>query len=149
MRPSTLLRSLPKVERPPLLDIRNATFFKHPPTPSSPSEPLFTNLSFQIPSFPQPAQSWAILGSTAEIRTNFLEALRGNLYCVPPTARSYPYLNSDELLQKDARLRALGNAIGYVGFDAERGPATLRGAYLSARYESHREISDFKLADYL
>jgi ATPase subunit of ABC transporter with duplicated ATPase domains len=83
------------------------------------------------------------------VRTRFLEVLRGNLHCEPSSARSYPYLNSDEILQKDPRLGNLQKAIGYVGFDAERGPATLRGAYLSARYESHREISDFKLADYL
>ncbi|KKY35420.1 putative p-loop containing nucleoside triphosphate hydrolase protein [Diaporthe ampelina] len=48
--------------------------------------------------------------------------------------------------------RSANKAIQYVGFDAEKsggglGPAT--SAYLSARYESRREITDFSLKDYL
>lgn len=53
---------------------------------------------------------------------------------------------------KDHRLRIPGRAFQYVGFDGERGglggPGT-RGAYLSARYESRREETDFLLLDYL
>ncbi|KAG8167230.1 hypothetical protein KVR01_002919 [Diaporthe batatas] len=47
---------------------------------------------------------------------------------------------------------AASKAIQYVGFDTDKsggglGPAT--SAYLSARYESRREITDFSLKDYL
>ncbi|KAK5136588.1 hypothetical protein LTR08_002602 [Meristemomyces frigidus] len=45
------------------------------------------------------------------------------------------------------------HAIKYVGFDAERGSTvggtSVRGAYLSARYESRREETDFTVHDYL
>jgi ABC-type molybdenum transport system ATPase subunit/photorepair protein PhrA len=150
MRPSILLRAASRADpRPPIVDIKHATFYRHPPTSTTPAEPLFKDLSFSLGSFPRPAQSWAIVGSDAEVRTNLLEAIRGNLHCTPVNARSYPYLSTDELKSKDPRLRSLQNAIGFVGFDAERGPATLRGAYLSARYESHREETDFTLKDYL
>jgi ABC-type molybdenum transport system ATPase subunit/photorepair protein PhrA len=43
--------------------------------------------------------------------------------------------------------------VKYVGFDAERGTGVsgtnVRGAYLSARYESRREETDFTVLDYL
>lgn len=44
-------------------------------------------------------------------------------------------------------------AVKYVGFDAEQGfgggSSVTTAAYLSARYESHREITDFSLQDFL
>ena len=73
------------------------------------------------------------------------DILRGQHVCIPPTARSYPYLNSPDVEKKDARLRNPSHAIQYVGFDAERGGlqgASTKGAYMSARYESMREVTD-------
>ena len=78
--------------------------------------------------------------------------LRGQHLCFPPSARSYPYLSSDEIAAKDHRLRVPARAFQYVGFNGERGGlggAGTRGAYLSARYESRREETDFLLLDYL
>jgi hypothetical protein len=71
-----------------------------------------------------------------------LQILRGQFICDPPTARSYPYL-----LEQDASLRLPERAIGYVGFDAEA--KAFGGAYLSARYESMVEETDFSVERYL
>lgn len=80
-----------------------------------------------------------------------MQALRGRLLCEPPTARSYPYLSTDAVSK---RLRTPQRAIQYVGFDAEAmggglGGSVATSAYLSARYESRREITDFSLRDFL
>lgn len=71
--------------------------------------------------------------------------------CFPPAARSYPYLSSEEISKKDHKLRDPHRAIQYVGFGGEglgSGQGT-RGAYLSARYESRREETDFSVLNYL
>ena len=54
--------------------------------------------------------------------------------------------------KRDLRLRNPAKAIQYVGFGGKGdklGQADTRGAYLAARYESRREITDFSLEDYL
>jgi ABC-type sugar transport system ATPase subunit len=84
--------------------------------------------------------------------TNFLEVLRGAHLCLPPAARTFPYLASDEIDKKDHRLRVPSRAIQYVGFNAGKGQSMgggIRGAYLSARYESHREETDWSVLQYL
>ena len=143
--------------RPPIIKIENATFYRQHPSSSTdhaaaPNPPLFPGLSFSLPSFPSKPQYWSILGPSNSGKTTFLEVLRGQHLCFPPGARSYPYLSSDEIAAKDHRLRVPGRAIQYVGFSGERGglggPGT-RGAYLSARYESRREETDFILLDFL
>jgi ABC-type molybdenum transport system ATPase subunit/photorepair protein PhrA len=52
------------------------------------------------------------------------------------------------------RLKAPNRAVQYVGFDAEQGGlggggSVTTSAYLSARYESRRELTDFSLEQYL
>ncbi|KAI9797144.1 MAG: hypothetical protein M1833_005659 [Piccolia ochrophora] len=95
---------------------------------------------------------WAVIGPSSSGKTAFLDILRGRHLCFPPNARSFPYLSTDEIERKDHRLRVPDRALQYVGFSGEQhglsGPDT-RGAYLSARYESRREDSDFSLFDYL
>ncbi|TKA77264.1 hypothetical protein B0A49_03502 [Cryomyces minteri] len=154
-----------------LVDIGNATFYRHhpstlvsqsqPPLPlhSAASQeahadnpPLFPGLTFSLPAFSKPAQIWSVLGLSSLARTAFLRVLQGHYLCFPPTARAYPYLSSDAIATKDPRLRSLGHAVQYVGFDAERGGlggTNIQGAYLSARYESRTEDTDFSLLDYL
>jgi len=152
---------------PPLISITNGTFYRqHPLSQSPPKEntteespakvdanpPLFPGLDFTIPSFSEPKQHWSILSKNSAVRTTFLQILRGQHICLPPTARSYPYLSTEDIAKKDSRLRSPSHAIQYVGFDAERGPASgrgMRGAYMSARYESRKEETDFSLRDYL
>ena len=85
-------------------------------------------------------------------KTTFLEILRGSHLCFPPIARSFPYLSSDEIEAKDHRLRTPFRAIQYVGFNAGKGQGLgggIRGAYLSARYESRREDDDWSVLQYL
>lgn len=147
--------------RPPIIRISNATFYRHHPNsipPSSPASthhahlnpPLFKNLTFTLPSQPASPQNWAIVGPSLSGKTSFLQLLRGSLLSIPPTARSYPYLSTTEVPH---RLRNPARAIQYVGFDPAGlgggGGAAATTSYLSARYESRREATDFSLLDFL
>lgn len=132
--------------------ITNGTFYRRHPASklehdAAPNPPLFPDLSLSLPSFATPNQHWAILSPSSNIRTAFLQILRGQLLCFPPTARSFPYLLTEEINSKNPKLRFPERAIEYVGFDVERKP--FGGAYLSARYESRVEETDFTLAHYL
>jgi ABC-type multidrug transport system ATPase subunit len=73
-----------------------------------------------------------------------LQILRGQLICDPPTARSHPYLLEET---GDLSRRLPERAIEYVGFDVES--KAFGGAYLSARYESYVEETDFSVERYL
>jgi hypothetical protein len=142
---------------PPLISIKNGTFYRTYPSTDTTSQtnnpPLFPDLSFILPSKPesknQQPQNWAILGSTG--RTALLNILRGQYIAVPPNARTYPYLSTKEITAKNPRLQYPRNAIQYVGFSGEGSQATggTRGAYLSARYESLREDTDWTVRQYL
>lgn len=144
---------------PPLIRIQNGTFYRNYPSEESQelNPPLFPNFNFVLPSKPDVAQGsekkelqhWAVIGSTG--RTALLDILRGQYISIPPNARSYPYLSTDEIAAKEPRLRYPGNAIQYVGFSGEGSQATggTRGAYLSARYESLREDTDWTVRQYL
>ncbi|KAJ4312621.1 hypothetical protein N0V94_007348 [Neodidymelliopsis sp. IMI 364377] len=138
----------------PIVRIANGTFFRHHPDSrpapgqdALPNAPLFPDLNLSLPSFSTPNQHWAILSPSSNIRTAFLQLLRGQFLCFPPTARTYPYLLSPEIAEKNPRLRYPDQAIEYVGFDVER--KAFGGAYLSARYESLKEEGDFTLKRYL
>jgi ABC-type molybdenum transport system ATPase subunit/photorepair protein PhrA len=138
----------------PIVKISNGTFYRqHPSTDPAPGQDvvpnpaLFPNLDLQLPSFSTPNQHWAILSPSSTIRTTFLQILRGQLLCFPPTARTYPFLLSAEVAQQNLNLRYPERAIEYVGFDVER--KSFGGAYLSARYESLKEETDFTLQRYL
>ncbi|KAF9694463.1 hypothetical protein EKO04_007521 [Ascochyta lentis] len=138
----------------PIVNIANGTFYRHHPESKPipgqdalPNPPLFPDLSLSLPSFATPNQHWAILSPSSNIRTAFLQVLRGQFLCFPPTARTHPYLLSPEIAEKNPRLRYPDQAIEYVGFDVER--KAFGGAYLSARYESLKEEGDFTLKRYL
>jgi ABC-type molybdenum transport system ATPase subunit/photorepair protein PhrA len=141
--------------RSPIIHISNGVFYRHHPSStigtSQSNPPLFKNLQFDIPSFSSDPQHWAILGPSSSGKTTFLQILRGQLLCFPALARSYPYLNSDDIEARDHRLRDPYRAIQYVGFGEQEalGNHGTRGAYLSARYESRREIDDFSVLNYL
>ncbi|EEP79868.1 conserved hypothetical protein [Uncinocarpus reesii 1704] len=143
------------VSAPPLVQITRATFYREYPTPELPQKgnlPIYPDLSFILPSkasSPKELQHWAIVGSSGKAK--FLDVLRGRYICIPPAARSYPYLATEEIDGKDHRLRFPGFAIKHVGFngDAKRASGGVRGAYLSARYESLREETDFTVLQYL
>lgn len=139
--------------RAPIIRIANGTFYRHHPkaTSSHPNPPLFSDLTFEVPSSSPTPRNWCIVGPSLSGKTTLLQALRGRFICDPPTARSYPYLSSDAVSK---RLRTPTKAVQYVGFDAETmggglGSSVATSAYLSARYESRREITDFSLRDFL
>lgn len=140
--------------RPPIVEINNGTFYRHHPNShhatGHTNPALFERLKFEIPSLPENEKYWAILGASSSGKTTLLQILRGGLLCLPPTARSYPYLSSD-ITSKDYQSRTPSKAIKYVGFDGEQGLGSQapKSAYLSARYESRREDTDFSLSDYL
>ena len=146
MRPSFPLRT-------PIIRISNATFYRHHPNSQSshPNPALFTDLTFELPSSTKEAvPKWCIVGPSLSGKSTLLQILRGRLLSQPPTARSFPYLSSDAI---SARLKNPQRAIRYVGFDAESLGGGLGLAstdtYMSARYESRREKTDFSLRDYL
>ncbi|KAH0496976.1 hypothetical protein TgHK011_004314 [Trichoderma gracile] len=148
-----MIRNIPPSARAPIIRIANGTFYRHHPNSHSAhaNPALFKNLSFELPSSTPQPHNWCVVGPSLSGKTTFLQVLRGRLICEPPTARSYPYLSSDAV---PSRLRTPSKAIQYVGFDAEQGAGGLGGAvttsaYLSARYESRREITDFSLRDFL
>jgi ABC-type molybdenum transport system ATPase subunit/photorepair protein PhrA len=142
--------------RYPIIKISNGVFYRHHPSSvfgsAQTNPPLFSNLNFELPSFSSEPEYWAVLGPSSSGKTTFLQILRGQHLCFPPLARSFPYLSSDEIERKDHSLRDPNRAIQYVGFGGEQGALssqTTKGAYLSARYESRREIDDFSVINYL
>ncbi|KAK6220247.1 ABC transporter [Colletotrichum tabaci] len=136
---------------PSILRIANGTFYRRHPNAHStqPNPPLFSDLSFELPSFAETKNHWCIIGPSLSGKTTLLQVLRGQHLAIPPTARAYPYLSTDKV---PARLRSANRAIQYVGFDGEQGGALggpTTSAYLAARYESRRENTDFSLRDFL
>ncbi|KAL2044324.1 hypothetical protein N7G274_003029 [Stereocaulon virgatum] len=110
---------------------------------------MFPGLKFSFPAQFTFPENWAVIGPSNAGKTTFFEILRGHHLSIPPTARSFPHLSSEAA---NLRYRSPARAIKYLGFDDERGGAGklgTRGAYLSARYESHREDTDFTVLDYL
>lgn len=157
-------RRLPVFPRPystqpnePIVSIYNAVFYRQHPTATAqdvPSNPaIFPNLTFEVPSSSPNPQHWAVIGPSSTGKTTFFEILRGQHLCFPPTARSFPYLSTPAIERKDHRLRVPSYAIQYVGFSGKYGgglrSGSTTGAYLSARYESRREDTDFSVLDYL
>ena len=145
--------------RLPIVKIENATFYRRFPNHQEKNEDahnlkIFPNLTFSIPPEPIPnqknePQNWAIIGPSSSGKTTFLQVLRGQHLCFPPTARSFPHLSSSDVPH---HLRSPANAIRHAGFDGGRSPlggSSTRGSYLSARYESRREETDYSLLDYL
>jgi ABC-type molybdenum transport system ATPase subunit/photorepair protein PhrA len=138
----------------PIVKITKGSFYRqHPSTKPAPGQDVVTNpavlsnLSLQLPSHAIPNQHWAILSPSSTVRTAFLQILRGQYICFPPTARTHPYLSEPSVAKQNPNLRYPERAIEYVGFDVER--KSMGGAYLSARYESLKEETDFTLQRYL
>lgn len=155
-------RTIPSINN--IIQIHNGSFYRqHPGAATSaavkhPNRPLFADLNFSLPALPlrrdtsngKEQQHWVVIGSGGT--TTFLDILRGAHICIPPNARSFPYLSSDDIEAKDHRLRSPSRAIQYVGFNSGRGLGSggdFRASYLSARYESRREDTDWSVLQYL
>jgi ABC-type molybdenum transport system ATPase subunit/photorepair protein PhrA len=138
--------------RPPIISIKNGTFFRHHPNSThaaaSANPPLFEKLDFELPSFAEEGQYWSIIGPSSAGKTTLLQILRGKHLCIPASSRAFPFL---ERQQNGRGLRTSDQAIKQVGFDGEQGLGAQapQSAYLSARYESRREDTDFSVLDYL
>ena len=147
-----------------IIQIQNGTFYRQHPGATDSSafqdfnSAIFPNLYFSLPAFPlrrdasngKEQQHWAIIGASGT--PTFLQILRGAHICVPPSSRTYPYLSSEDIEAKDRRLRSPSRAIQFVGFTASTGQGLssgIRGSYLSARYESRREDTDWSVLQYL
>ncbi|KAL8645130.1 MAG: hypothetical protein Q9210_006881, partial [Variospora velana] len=151
------VRSLSTESSKPIISIKDAVFYRqHPATISQDAQsnsPLFPKLTFELPSSAPIPKHWAVIGPSSAGKTTFFEILRGQHLCFPPTARSFPYLSRPDIGREAIRSRVPSQAIQYVGFAGKyggglRGGSTA-GAYLSARYESRREDTDFSVLDYL
>ncbi|KAI1383630.1 P-loop containing nucleoside triphosphate hydrolase protein [Hypoxylon trugodes] len=135
--------------RPPVINIANGTFYRHHPGTNSihPNPALFKDLNFTLPSTTDQPTHWYVVGPSLSGKTTFLQLLRGSHLCFPPAARSYPYLSTDAVPH---RLRVPHKAVQYVGFNNDGFSSSITtSAYLSARYESKRENTDFSLRDFL
>ncbi|KAJ5179415.1 hypothetical protein N7492_002625 [Penicillium capsulatum] len=138
----------------PIVSINKGTFYRQYPTENNAASnpPLFPNLKFKIISDIQDQRKkthWAVIGPSA--RTEFLNIIRGQHIVIPPSGRTYPLLGNKKLLKENPAWGLVENAIHYVGFNGEGSNAIggTRGAYLSARYESLREETDWTLEQYL
>ncbi|KAK5947471.1 hypothetical protein PMZ80_001621 [Knufia obscura] len=156
------LAKKPAYNIPNIINLENATFFKEHPSSigsAASNPPIFKNLNFHLEATQrkdvgQPVKvypHWAVIGTSP---TPFLNALKGDYICDPPNARTYPYLSSKEIRKRDPRLAVPSRAIQYVGFNNASSsglaaPGGVRGAYLSARYESRREETDWSVSQYL
>ncbi|PFH58388.1 hypothetical protein XA68_13729 [Ophiocordyceps unilateralis] len=109
-----------------------------------------SNISFELPWHSDSPCNWCVVGPAYSGKTSFLRGLRGELLCRPSTARSYPHLSRGNV---PARLRDPQVAIRYVGFNSGQaalgGEGNVRGSYMSARYESKRDATDFSLREFL
>lgn len=153
--PSVLLRSTNITQsrnKPPVIQIVDASFYKNHHSRNGSSPPLLlSKISFNLPSSSRNPEFWAVISASTTGKTSFLEILRGLHICVPPNARSYPYLSTRDIAFKNPHLQTPARAIRYVGFSdaTSTSGSGIRGAYLSARYESRRESTDYSLRDYL
>ena len=141
---------------PPIIQLDDATFYRQYPTstvdhdPANP--PIFPRTTIALPSSTSVPQYWAVIGPSNSGKTTFLEILRGQHVCIPPTARSYPYLSDPNTVLRNHASRSPSAAIHYLGFGDQGGvlgSLRIKGAYMSARYESRKEATDFSVMDYL
>ena len=150
------LKHLETAITPPIIQLEDATFYRQYPAsavendPANP--PIFPRTTFALPSSTSIQQYWAVIGPSNAGKTTFLEVLRGQHVCIPPTARSYPYLSDRNTVFRNHASRSPSAAIHYVGFGDQGGVLgsfKMKGAYMSARYESRKEETDFSVMDYL
>lgn len=152
---------IPK-DTPELVAIKRGTFYKEYPSSlnagssSTANPPLFRRLYFKLEATPEhligtpvATRHYAVIGANT---TPFLRLIQGDYICTPSSARTYPYLSSDQIPEEKSYLRLPSRAIKYVGFNSKTpndAPGGVKGAYLSARYESRREETDWSLRQYL
>ena len=142
----------------PVIRIENGTFYREYPSTTNQdaasNHAMFPGLTWSFPAATGEStqQHWAVIGSSTSGKTTFFEIIRGQHLCLPPAARSFPYLSTESLRREIPRYGDVQRAIQYLGFDEEKGgvgKSGARGAYVGARYESRREATDFPVVDFL
>ena len=154
--PHLLNSSTKRPNAPPVVQIDNATFYRQYPSDGGQDKlwnpPMFPGLRWSLQSGSASQQHWAVIGPSNAGKTTFLEILLGRHISVPPKARSFPFLSQPHSGANDHPIHNLHRAIKYVGFDDQRSGSRIssaRGAYMSARYESRREATDYSVIDFL
>ena len=154
--PHLLDVSIKRSGPPSIVQIDNATFYRQYPSDGTQDKlwnpPIFPGLRWSLPSKPDSQQHWAVIGPSNAGKTTFLEILLGRHISIPPNARSFPFLSQARSKANDRPIHSLDRAIQYVGFDDQRSGSRIssaRGAYMSARYESRREDTDYSVIDFL
>lgn len=106
--------------------------------------------SFKVRQHVRERKAWAVIGANP---TAFLNVLKGDYIAIPSSARTYPYLASEEIATSRPHLSVPARALQYVGFDnvdnARGASSGVQAAYMSARYESRVEETDWTLEQYL
>ncbi|RKF58717.1 putative ABC transporter ATP-binding protein [Erysiphe neolycopersici] len=139
----------------PIIKVVNGTFFRNYPNSnygcSQIKNLLFSNLNFNLKISSEIKEHWAIVGPSSSGKTSLLEILNGEHICIPPTARSFPYLEEKAKHPNNNIYFNPLRAIQLVKFNSNHGLESqiTKGSYFSARYESRREDTDLCLHDYL
>ncbi|KAK6523561.1 hypothetical protein TWF281_001542 [Arthrobotrys megalospora] len=125
----------------PLIRILNSTFQR---TSGGPT--FFPNLNFTIQSITStPAakpQRWSIIGPSNSGKSTFLQVLQGSHICTPLVGRTYPALTD--------KRKYPASAIALVDFSAQGAfGESVKGEYMSSRYESRRGATDLTLRQWL
>ncbi|RVD87828.1 uncharacterized protein DFL_002036 [Arthrobotrys flagrans] len=125
----------------PLIRIVNSTFQR---TTNGPT--FFPNLNFTLQSITSTPitkpQRWSIIGPSNSGKSTFLQALQGSHICTPIVGRTYPALTDKK--------KYPASSIALVDFSA-RGAfgESVKGEYMSSRYESRRGATDLTLRQWL
>ena len=99
LRPCTDNTGSASGRRLPIVEIKDASFYRQHCSRDNISNPvIFPGLNFTLPSNPEKPQYWSIISPSSLGKTTFLEILSGQHLCFPPTARSYPYLKGNTIL---------------------------------------------------
>ncbi|KAK6498961.1 hypothetical protein TWF481_011532 [Arthrobotrys musiformis] len=126
----------------PLIRIINSTFQR---TTNGPH--FFPNLNFTLQSINSKTpiikpQRWSIIGPSNSGKSTFLQVLQGSHVSTPIAGRTYPALTEKK--------KYPGSAIALVDFSAQGAfGESVRGEYMSSRYESRRGATDLTLRQWL
>ncbi|KAF3108602.1 hypothetical protein TWF102_010727 [Orbilia oligospora] len=126
----------------PLIRIVNSTFQR---TKTGPI--FFPNLNFTLESITSRTpltkpQRWSIIGPSNSGKSTFLQVLQGSHICTPIVGRTYPALTDKK--------KYAGSSIARVDFSAQGAfGESVKGEYMSSRYESRRGATDLTLRQWL
>ena len=158
MRPSLSLyrgRTSHNIITPPIVRISGATFYLRDPKsiqPGAANPGHFPNLNLELPSNPRRKQNWALICQKSDLRNVFFNILRGYHHADPESARSYPFLHTENVALRNPKLNSPANALQLVSFvptAAGSGSYGICGSYIGERFEGLGRKTGISLTDYL